>query len=155
MCAYVLLLLALSLLSSSLLSLSEDVPSGLVFMIVVQPRRVVFHPNALAHGWQMVEALIALAEVVQVEVGPPVPGTYRHDFMNDREPRQVPMSARGNVEHFAAMSGPTQTEDIAAMEVATRMMPGALHDMSRLPAPVWEGLARTVVVGGLRAFLQS
>ena len=41
------------------------------------------------------------------------------------------------------------------MEVATQLMPGALHDMSRLPAPVWQGFARTVVVGGLRAFLQS
>ena len=93
---------------------------------------------------QSVEALIAAAEVVQAEVGPPVPGTYRHDFLNDTEPRQVPMSARGNMEHFAAMFGPTQTEDIAAMEVVTQLMPGALHDMSRLPAPVWQGFAPTV-----------
>ena len=41
------------------------------------------------------------------------------------------------------------------MEVATQLMPGTLHDMSRLPAPVWQGFARTGVVGGLRAFLQS
>ena len=104
---------------------------------------------------QNVEALIAAAEVVQAEVGPPVPGTYRHDFTNDAEPRQVPMSARGNMERFVAMFGPTQTKDIASMEVITQLMPGVLHDMSRLPAPVWQGFARTVVVGGLRAFLQS
>ena len=24
-----------------------------------------------------------------MEVGPPVPGTYRHDFMNDTEPRRA------------------------------------------------------------------
>ena len=79
------------------------------FMLVVQPRKVIPHPHALVHRWQSVEALIAAAEVVQEEVGPPVPGTYRHDFMNDREPRQVPMSVRGNMGHFAAISGPTQT----------------------------------------------
>ena len=125
------------------------------FMIVVQPRKVIFHPNAWVHIWQNVEALIAAAEVVQEEVGPPVPGTYRHVFMNDTEPRQVPMSARGNMGHGAATFGPTQTEDVAAKEVATQLMPGALHDTSRLPAPVWPGFARTVVAGGLRAFLQS
>ena len=65
------------------------------------------------------------------------------------------MSAQGNMGHFAAMSGPTQTEDAAAMEVATELIAGALHDMSRLPAPVWQGFDRTVVVGGLRSFLQS
>ena len=51
-------------------------------MLVVQPRNVIFHPNALVHIWQSVEALIAAAEVVPEEVGPPVPGTSRHDFMN-------------------------------------------------------------------------
>ena len=125
------------------------------FMLVVQPRKVIFHPNALVHIWQSVEDLIAAAEFVQEEVGPPVPGTYRHNFVNDREPRQVPMSARGNMGHFAAMFGPTQTEDAAAKEVVAQLMPGALHDMSRLLAPVWQGVARTVVVGGLCAFLQS
>ena len=124
-------------------------------MLVVQPRKVIFHPNALVHRCQSVEALIAATKVVQEEVGPPVPGTYRHDFMNNREPRQVPMSARGNMGHFAAMLGPTKTEDAAAMEVVAQLMPGALHDASRLPSPVWQGFARTVVVGGLRAFLQS
>ena len=112
-------------------------------------------PNALVYIWQSVEALIAVAEVAQEEVGPPVPGTYRHDFRNDREPRQVSMSVQGNMGNFAAMFGPTQTQDAAAMEVVTQLMPAALNDMSRLPAPVWQGLARTVVVGVLRAFLQS
>ena len=90
---------------------------------------------------------VAAAEVVQVEVGPPVPGTYRHDFMNDTEPRQVPMSIRGNTGHIVAMFGPTQTEDVAALEVVTQLTPGELHDMSRLPAPVWHGFARAVAVG--------
>ena len=123
-------------------------------MPVAQPRKVIHHPNALVHIWQSVEALIGAPEVVREEAGPPVPGTYRHDFMNDREPRQLPMSARGNMGHFAALFGPTQTEDAAALEVATQLIPAALHDMSRLLAPVWQGFARTVVVGGLCAFLQ-
>ena len=115
---------------------------------------VVHLPSALAQAWQSVEALIAVVEVVQMEVGPPVPGTYRHNFVNDREQRQVPMSVRGNMVHFSAMFGPTQTEDAAAKEVVAQLMPGAFHDMSRLLAPVWQGFACTVVVGGLRAFLQ-
>ena len=78
-------LIALALLSSSLLFLSSGVPPG----FCLRARRA--HPTALVHRWQSVEALIAAAEVVQEEVGPSVPGTYRHDFMNDREPRQVPM----------------------------------------------------------------
>ena len=49
-------------------------------MLVAQPRKVVFHPNALVRGRQSVEALIAAAQVVQMEVGPPFPGTYRNDF---------------------------------------------------------------------------
>ena len=54
------------------------------------------------------------------------------------------MSVRGNMEHCAAMFGPCQTKDIAAMEVVTELMPGALHGVSRLPAPVWQGFAPTV-----------
>ena len=54
------------------------------------------------------------------------------------------MSVRGNMEHFAAMFGPCQTKDIAAMEVFMQLMPGALHDMSPLPVPVWQGFAPTV-----------
>ena len=56
-------------------------------MLVVQPRKVIFHPNSLVHRWQSVEALIAATDVVQEEVRQPFPETYRHDFMNDREPR--------------------------------------------------------------------
>jgi len=54
------------------------------------------------------EALIGLSvlKVVQAEAGPPVPGTYRHDFMNDTEPREVLVSRRGNMGHFAALLGP-------------------------------------------------
>ena len=48
---------------------------------------VIRHPNALVQAWQSVEALIAVVEVVQMEVGPPVLGTYRHDFINDTELR--------------------------------------------------------------------
>ena len=62
----------------------------LAFMLVVQPRKVVFHPHSLKQGWQSVEALISAAEVVQGEAGPPVPGTYRHDFRNDTTPRWLP-----------------------------------------------------------------
>ena len=61
------------------------------FLLVVQPLKVIFYPKALVHIWQSVEALIAAAEIVPMEVGPPVPGTYRHDFLNGTEPRQVPM----------------------------------------------------------------
>ena len=43
---------------------------------------------------QSVDALIAAGEQVQVEAGPPVPGTYRHDFMNDWTPRHMPVSRR-------------------------------------------------------------
>ena len=48
------------------------------FTLVVQPREVIFHPNAVAHGWQSVEVLIDAGERVQVDAGPPVPGTYQH-----------------------------------------------------------------------------
>ena len=34
-------------------------------MLVVQPRKVIFHPNVLVHRWQSAEVLIAAAEVVQ------------------------------------------------------------------------------------------
>ena len=64
-------------------------------MLVVQPRKVIFHQNAVAHGWQSVDALIAAGERVQEEGGPPDPGTYRHDFLNDRTPRYMPVSRRG------------------------------------------------------------
>ena len=117
-------------------------------MLVVQPRNVIFHPNALLNGWQSVEALIPAAEVVQVEVGPPAPETYRHDFINDTEPRQVATSNWGNMGHFVAMFGPAQTEDLAALDVVTQLTPGELHDMSRLPAPVWHGFARRGGGGG-------
>ena len=52
------------------------------FTLVVQPREVIFHPNAVAHGWQSVEVLIDARGRVQGDAGPPVPGTYRHDFRN-------------------------------------------------------------------------
>ena len=39
----------------------------------------IHHPNALVQAWQSVEAFIAVVEVVQMEVGTPVPGTYSHD----------------------------------------------------------------------------
>ena len=126
------------------------------FMLVVQPRKVIFHPNALVHGWQSVEALIAAAEVVQAEAGLPVPGTYRHHFMNDTEPRDVPISRRGDwsMGRFTATFGTTVTDDDAALQALQWLEPGELHDMTRLPPPVWQGFARTVAAGGLRAFLQ-
>ena len=68
--------------------------SVLAFMLVVQPRKVVFNPNSLRYGWQSVEALIIAAERVQEEAGPPIPGTYRHAFMNDTTPRKLPISHR-------------------------------------------------------------
>ena len=37
--------------------------------------------------------------------------------------------------HCTALFGRTQKEDVAAMEVATQLMPGELRDMSCLPAP--------------------
>ncbi len=77
---------------------------------------------------------------MQVEVGSPVPGTYRHDFMNDTEPRRA-----GDMRHLVALIGRTEKEDVAAMEVVTQLMPGELRDMSCWPAPVDGGRPPSVL----------
>ena len=40
------------------------------------------------------DALIAATERVQTGVGPPFLGTYRHAFMHDTTPRELPISKR-------------------------------------------------------------
>ena len=85
------------------------------FMLVVQPHKVIFHQNAVAHGWQSVDALIAAGEQVQEQAGPPVPGTYRHDFMNDWTPRHMPVSRRRGTRDYATWFGVAETDDEAAL----------------------------------------
>ena len=74
------------------------------FMLAVQPHKVIFHQNAVAHGWQSVDALIAAGEQVQEQAGPPVPGTYRHDFMSDKTPRHMPVSRRRGTRDYATVA---------------------------------------------------
>ena len=59
----------------------------LAFMLVVAPRKVVLHLNALAHGEASKQALIDAGLAVQTELGPPVSGTYRDRFHGDEAPR--------------------------------------------------------------------
>ena len=59
----------------------------LAFMLVVAPRKVVLHLNALAHGEASKQALIDAGSLVGAELGAPIPGTYRHRFLGDVTPR--------------------------------------------------------------------
>ena len=88
-------------------------------MLTLQPRKVIFHPNVLVHGWQSVEALIAAAEVVHMEVGPPVQGTYRDDFINYTGPR-----------HGGQLAQERTTEASSSIIRSTSRSPG-----SRSPIP--------------------
>ena len=64
---------------------------ALAFMLCVQPRKVIWHPHALKEGWWSVEALLGMADAVDFELGPPVPGSFRQSFRWDWRPRQRPV----------------------------------------------------------------
>ena len=61
----------------------------MAFLLVVAPRKIVFHMNSLAHGLNSKGALIAAGLAVQTELGPPVSGTHRFRFDGDETPRAV------------------------------------------------------------------
>ena len=111
--------------------------------LVVAPRKVVIHMNALKHGVASKNALIAAGLAVQAEMGPPLPGTHRHRFHGDETPR---IDLGDNPGHPRRQGRVVPDED-RAVAALLRMPEGQLHNMSRLPKWLHEVLAASVKPG--------
>ena len=61
----------------------EACQTCLAFLLVVAPRKIVFHMNSLVRGVASKEALIAAGLAAQAEMGTPQEGTRRHLFHGD------------------------------------------------------------------------
>ena len=72
--------------------------------------------------------MLAAAEVVQNQAGPPAPGTYRHDFAHDTTPRELPVSKR-RIGRHTEFFGLAQTDNQAAIMVLGRLNPHQLQDI--------------------------
>ena len=64
----------------------KDSPQARLEMFL--PRKIVLHPNSLVNGQTSKHILIDAGLLVQLELGPPVPGTYRRWFYGDETPRR-------------------------------------------------------------------
>ena len=101
----------------------------MAFLLVVAPRKIVFHVNSLAKGMTSKQALIAAGLAVQNEMGPPHPGTHRHRFYGDEKPRRY----LGDDPGPPRRRGPAVPDDERAVAALARLPEGVLHDMRNLP----------------------
>ena len=124
----------------------------LAFMLVVAPRKLVLHLNALAHREASKQALIDAGRAVQTELGPPVSGTYRDRFHGDETPRidraTNPGGRRRRRGHDVV------PDDDRALQALRCLPVGPLWDMSGLPRWYCDELAGCVMPGGLRDLLR-
>ena len=89
----------------------------LAFLLVVAPRKVVMHMNALRYGVDSKEALIAAGHAGQRELGSPLPGAHRNLYNaprrefsdNPSPPRHARTRRRGS-------AGPAEPDDTRAVQ---------------------------------------